>query len=246
MTHERRIFRGEFRDVPGSKGRQKWATAVAYNIVDEYGTVWLPACFDEALTTRMPTILYGHEWTDLDNVLGAGIDFRQTPGDVGPPGVDVLMEFANVPAAELAMKLLAGDATSRGAVLRDVSVGFDRYEWQTRNELSPELLAQGATEAMVRAGMDELSLVVRGAVPGAQIRGRRGAIDLDAVVEIAKKRAAGELTDAEAQAAVDLLAVGEPAKPPTIEPPAPPAPDPVIAAEADAALDLVLGRSRPR
>ena len=45
-TIERRIFRGEFRDVPGSDGRQKWATAVAYNVADEYGTLWLPNCFD--------------------------------------------------------------------------------------------------------------------------------------------------------------------------------------------------------
>lgn len=205
MKIERRTFRSEFRDVPGSNGRQKWATAVRYNVVDDYGTMWMPGVFDAALEERMPTILYGHDWYSLDHVLGSGVDFRQTPADVGPPGVDVLMEFVDVDAAELAMKLLAPDATSRGPVLRDVSVGFDRYEWLTRDKLSKEQVAEGAMEAMVRAGMDELSLVVRGAVPGAQVRSR-GALDLDAVVEIAKRKAAGELSDAEAQAAVDLLA----------------------------------------
>lgn len=248
MTIERRVFRGEFRDVPGSNGRQKWATAVAYNVADEYKTLWLPGCFDEALEERMPTILYGHDWGNLEHVLGSGIDYRQTPVDVGPAGVDVLIEFADVPSADLAMKLLDQAATSRGAVLRDVSVGFERREWRTRNELSAELLALGAEEAMVRAGMDELSLVVRGAVPGAQVRGRRGAVDLDAVVEIARRRAAGELTEAEAQAAVDLLA-GEQAQQPApkaeepVEEP-PPAAD--FTAEIDAALDTALGRSARR
>lgn len=245
---ERRIFRGEFRDVPGSKGRQKWATAVTYGTVDSYGTTWLPGVFDEALAERMPTILYGHDWYNLEHVLGSGIDFRQTPDEAGPPGVDVLMEFAeDVPAADLAVRLLAPNATSKGPVLRDVSVGFDRYEWITREALSAEQLQAGATEAMVRAGMDELSLVVRGAVPGAQVRGRRGALDLEAVVEIAKKRAAGELTDAEAQAALDLLAGTEP---PAGDPPAGDPPtttteiDAALDAELDAALDVALGRSR--
>lgn len=171
-TIERRIFRGEFRDVPGSNGRQKWATAVAYNVTDDYGTTWLPGVFDEALSERMPTVLYGHDWGTLDHVLGSGIDFRQTPSDVGPPGVDVLIEFADVPAADLAMRLLSPKATSRGPVLRDVSVGFERREWVRRDKLTAEQLADGAEEAMVRAGMDELSLVVRGAVPGAQVQPR--------------------------------------------------------------------------
>ena len=177
MTRERRIFRGEFRDVPGSDGRQKWATAVTYNTVDTYGTLWRPGVFDEALGERMPVILYGHDWSSLNHVLGAGIDWRQTPADVGPPGVDVLIEFlADDEHAARAMKLLAKDATSAGPVLRDVSVGFERREWARRSDLTAEELKIGAEEAMIRAGMDELSLVVAGAVPGAQVRSASGAL----------------------------------------------------------------------
>jgi len=248
MSIERRIFRGEFRDVPGSNGRQKWATAVRYNVVDDYGTLWLPGVFDEALTERMPTVLYGHDWSNLEHVLGSGIDTRQTPTDVGPPGVDVLMEFADVPAADLAMKLLAPSATSRGAVLRDVSVGFERRTWLRRDKLTPEQLAMGAEEAMQSAGMDELSLVVRGAVPGAQVRGKRTGIALDDVVEIAKRKAAGELTDAEAQAAIDLLAGGDDgdgAPAPSGDGGDPPPSPPDLTADIDAALESI-GRSAPR
>jgi hypothetical protein len=240
MSIERRTFRSEFRDVPGSNGRQKWATAVAYNVADDYGTVWLPGVFDTALGERMPTILYGHDWYNLDHVLGRGVDFRQTPDDVGPPGVDVLMEFAEVEAAELAMKLLDQ------RVLSDVSVGFERREWLTRDKLPKELIEIGATEAMERAGMDELSLVVRGAVPGAQVRSRRGAVDLDAVVEIAKRKAAGELTDVEAQAALDLLAgpvVPATTEAPVVEEVVLEVPD--LTADIDAALESI-GRSARR
>lgn len=247
MTRERRIFRGEFRDVPGSNGRQKWATAVTYNTVDTYGTLWRPGVFDEALGERMPVVLYGHDWSSLNHVLGAGIDWRQTPADVGPAGVDVLIEFlADDEHAERAMRLLAKDATSAGPVLRDVSVGFERREWARRSDLTADELKMGAEEAMIRAGMDELSLVVAGAVPGAQVRSALGAVDLDAVVEIARRKAAGDLTDAEARAALDLLA-GAPTAPSDDEGdeelPLAAELDADLDAALDAALDLAL-RSR--
>lgn len=166
-TLERRMFATEFRDVPGSDGRQRWATAVTYNRPDDFRTIWLPGCFNAGLTERMPTILYGHDWYDLSHVLGQGVDFRD-----GPDGVDVLIEFADpeqVPSSRLAMALTANP----NPILRDVSVGFDRQEWRTKDQLTPEQLALGGEEAMQRAIMDELSIVVRGAVPGASLRGRR-------------------------------------------------------------------------
>lgn len=209
MKIERRVYRTEFRDVPGSNGRQKWATAVTYNTVDEYGTIWLPGVFDEALGERMPTMLYGHDWHNLNHVLGKGIDKRSTPADVGPPGVDVLLEFDDpefVPMVRQAMWQVDNKTLS------DVSVGFERREWVMRDKLSAEQLAAGATEQMVRAGMDELSIVVRGAVLGAQFRSRRaagGTIDVDAAVELARRVNAGELSQEDARTTLELLADGD-------------------------------------
>jgi hypothetical protein len=87
-------------------------------------------------------------------------------------------------------------------------------------------------------------------VPGAQMRtARRGAkvVDLDAVVEIAKRKAAGELTDAEASAALDLLAgVETTGEAPAASADAAAADEAAIEAlhaEGDAALALI-GRSR--
>jgi len=248
MTIERRVRPTQFRDVKGST-RQKWATAVTYDTVDDFGTIWLPGVFDKALSERMPTMLYGHDWENLSHVLGKGIDTRQTPVDVGPAGVDVLLEFDDpeyVPMVRQAMYQV------ENKTLRDVSVGFVREEWLRAGDLSQEQRSMGAKEAMQSAGLDELSLVVRGAVTGAQIRGRRGkgTVDLDAVLEIAKRKAAGELTDEEAKAAVDLLAgpdeqgpEGTPPPPATEDEPDPGAED--LDDDLEAALALI-GRSAPR
>lgn len=234
MTIERRVFPLEMREaIAGSNGRQRWATAVTYGTVDSYGTTWVPGVFTEALAERMPTVLYGHDWWNLDHVLGQGIDSREKDY-----GVDVLIEYADpeiIEAARIAMALTTGDRP----VLRDVSVGFERREWRGGKELEPNEIALGAVESMVKAGMDELSIVVRGAVPGASMRSRarRGVVDLEAVMEIARRKTAGELSDAEAQAAVDLLAVEGGG-----EPPAKVDDEPADHSELDAELDAALDR----
>lgn len=247
MALERRIRTTQFRDVRGSD-RQKWATAVTYDTVDDFGTIWLPGVFDKALTERMPTMLYGHDWENLSHVLGKGIDHRQTPVDVGPPGVDVLLEFDDpeyVPMVRQAMWQV------EHKTLKDVSVGFVREEWLRSADLTQEQRSMGGKEAMQSAGMDDLSLVVRGAVAGAQIRGRRGkgTVDLDAVLEIAKRKAAGELTDEEAKAAIDLLVDGDPDEAPEGDEKPPPneQPEPVedLTEDIDNALALI-GRSAGR
>lgn len=230
---ERRVYRTEFRDVPGSHGRQRWATAVTYGGADQYGTLWLPSCFNAGLEERMPTILYGHDWTSLEHVLGQGIDYQDTP-----EGCQVLIEFADpelVSGARLAMTLSAPP----NPILSDVSVGFDRQEWTALDDLTAEQRAAGAKEAMVRAQMDELSLVIRGAVNGAQMRDRRSwvidgtvltepvqpaepvratkplevhvgnsTIDIDALIALAKRKAAGDIDDRQIRAALEIIESG--------------------------------------
>jgi len=75
----------------------------------------------------------------------------------------------------------------------------------------------------------------------------RGLNDMhfDAVVEIAKRKAAGELTDEQAQAAVDLLGAGGTPPTPAVEEEAPAGPtEAEMMALADEGLAAVLGRSR--
>ena len=62
------------------------------------------------------------------------------------------------------------------------------------------------------ADLDEVSLVLRGAVPGAKVVAYRSgervaSVPIDAVTELARKVNAGEISEDEAQTALGLLAV---------------------------------------
>lgn len=150
-------------EVRGSKGRQRWATAVTYNTgPDDYGTLWRPGCFRASLERQGPVVLWGHDWSSIDSVLGRVVDHRETT-----TGQDVLIGFADpsqVPASRKAMELVAS------GVITDVSVGFRRIRWHTRSELSASDRQAGAEEAILEADLDEISLVAKGAVKGAQFR----------------------------------------------------------------------------
>jgi hypothetical protein len=124
-----------------------------------------------------------------------------------------------------------------------VSVGFWRLADRTADD--------GVTE-IVKGDLDEVSVVLRGAVPGSRILAVRSArtgeqVDLDAVVAIAAKKAAGEIDQATADEALAMLSS------PPATPPAPSTEDgtdgdePELVdalAEADAALATLTDRSR--
>lgn len=223
--------RAEIRAVPDGDGRTFEALAVAYGIVDDYGTRFLPGVFNDSLKVRMPVLAWGHDWREP---IGRVTDWRET--DEGLFITGRLSDPEAVPRARQAMAQL------RDGDLTDVSVGFMRLADQTAED--------GVTE-IVRGELDEVSLVLRGAVPGSRVMSvrtsTRGAIDLEAVLEIAKRKAAGDLSAEEAQAAVDLLAADpKPAaaveEPPVEEEPVEPVPDPELDAalvDADAALALI-------
>ncbi|HWL44212.1 MAG TPA: HK97 family phage prohead protease [Ilumatobacter sp.] len=188
-TLERRTRSLELREeVRGSNGRQRWATAVTYRTVDSYGTTWSPGVFRKALAERMPVILYGHDWNSIDSVLGKGIDSRERDY-----GVDVLMEFADpnkIPAARTAIHLVADK------ILTDVSVGFMRLAWRDGGDLTAAEHKLGAKEAIDEAVMDELSLVVVGAVPGAAVRRRTGQSQVERVLAEVRGRRPNTVPDA--------------------------------------------------
>jgi HK97 family phage prohead protease len=205
-------------------------------VVDDYGTVWLPDVFDESLAARGPVLAWAHDWSDP---LGPMTDYRT--GEGGPEIDFVFSDFEAVPQARRAHAQVA-DGT-----IRDCSVGFMRSEWRDATDTDKETWP-GVREVITKAALDEVSLVLRGAVPGAEVLAvRSGELDTDAFMEIARRKAAGELTDAEAKAAVELLAAldVEPGEEPP--PPAEPTPEELAEAEAldadaTAAIDAVLDR----
>lgn len=196
MTRKRETRRAELRaaEIDGKPGVT--LKVITPGVVDDYGTVWTPDVFDEALATRGPVLCWSHDWSEP---LGPMAAYRTGSGG---PDIDFLFsDFDAVPMARRAHAQVA-DGT-----IVDCSVGFTRAEWRDATE-SDKQQWPGAREVITKAGLDEVSLVLRGAVPGAKVlavRSSGATVDVDAVVELARRVTAGELTQEEAQAAIGLL-----------------------------------------
>lgn len=171
------------------------------NVVDDYGSVFMPDTFDTSLGQRAPVLCWSHRW---DEPLGPYVDHRM--GADGAPEVDfAFSDFEAVPMARRAHAQVA-DGT-----IADCSVGFSNTERRSPTK-DEEKRWPGVREVITSADLDEVSLVLRGAVPGAKVlavRSSGGTIDVDAAVELARRVNAGELTQEDARVAIELLAAEE-------------------------------------
>ena len=243
MTRKRETRRAQIRaaEVGGKPGVT--LKVITPGVADDYGTIWTPDVFDEALAKRGPVLCWSHDWSDP---LGPMAEYRT--GDGGPEIDFTFSDFEAVPQARRA------HAQVEDGTITDCSVGFSRSEWREATDADIKKWP-GAREVITKAELDEVSLVLRGAVPGAKVLSVRSSaeVDLDAVVALAKRVAAGELTAEEAKVAVDLLG-GDPEEgdgedPPVVPPVEPEPPDEFDAeldAQLDAALGVALGRSARR
>lgn len=206
MNREIRTFASveiESRDDSGTPGVS--LQVIKPGVVDDYGSVWKAGAFDASLESRLPVLCWGHDWT---NPLGPGVGFR-----TGRNGPIVDFNFSNFDAVPEARR---AHAQVKDGTIGDCSVGFSGTE---RRDPTDEERSKypGVREVITKANLDEVSLVLRGAVPGAKVLAVRSArmsngatVDMDAVLELARLNADGALTDAEADNAMRLLAVGEP------------------------------------
>lgn len=233
MTTTRNHLRGEVRAVADDGTIE--ILAVAYGITDDYGTQFQPGTFTESLDERLPVIAWAHSW---DEPIGKALAYREA--DEGLYLTARLDIGQGIPRADQAYAQL------RSGTLTDVSVGFMR---QTSED-------KGDYVMITKGELDEVSVVLRGAVPGAKVlavrSGRTGEkVDLDAVVAIAAKKAAGEIDQATADEALAMLSSpGDGAPDPTVGTVTGGEPDPLpelveAQAEADAALATLTDRSRP-
>ncbi len=177
--------------------------AITPNIVDDYGSVFTPDCFDRSLGQRAPVLCWAHDWSDpIGHATG------HTTSDAGPRVSFAFDDFEAVPTARRA------HAQVSSGTITDCSVGFSNTK---RRDPTDDELAQwpGVREVIFEADLDEVSLVLRGAVPGAKVVAYRGAgqravtVPIDAVTELARKVNAGELTEEDAMTALDLLGVDD-------------------------------------
>ena len=182
--------------------RQFVARVLQYNVIDDYGTIWLPGCFDDSLAVRMPRVAWAHQWSEP---IGVYTEVVKNDGKV----LDLLGQLDDFDAVPRARQCYA---QMQSGTIDQFSVGFTRQKWTNVDDEAKR--AAGAYEEMVKALLDEASPVLVGAVPGTAlvaVRAARGKVDLDAVVELARRVKSGDLTLEEADEAVRLLADADPA-----------------------------------
>lgn len=184
----RRALGGQVRAAVAEDGRHTVTLqAIRPGVVDDYGSVWMADAFDRSLGERLPTLCWSHDWADP---IGHGLDYQTT--DEGPVVRFAFDDFDAVPRARQAF------AQTKSGTIRDCSVGFSKVE---RRDPTDDELTQypGVREVILSARMDELSLVLAGAVPGAQVVGVRMAnvdapVSREAVARLLARLATGEFT----------------------------------------------------
>lgn len=171
------------------------AVVLAYNVIDDYNTRFRPGCFAESLEERLPRMVWAHRW---DDPVGRWVDYRDTNTELTLIGE--LDDFDAVPRARQASAQLAS------GTIDQFSVGFMRLADEL---VDPEDVdGQRGVVDITKGQLDEASLVLVGAVPGTKLLAVRSGLMVpeNAVVDLAKKVQAGEMTKEEAKVALDLLA----------------------------------------
>lgn len=147
----------QVRTIDNKPGRFA-ARVIHYDVVDDYRTLFAPKVFEQSLQARMPRIVWGHDWTDP---IGRWTDREDTPKYldlIGDLDLDMIME--NMPAVPRAHQAYA---QLQSGTIDQFSVGF-------MPEDGEEQLIDGVSYfRFTRARLDEVSLVLVGAVPNTEL-----------------------------------------------------------------------------
>lgn len=198
---------GEVRAVTEEGGvRTVTLHCIRPGVVDDYGSLWMADTFDESLAERLPTLCWSHDWSDP---LGSGVDFR-TSAD----GPDVIFEFDDfdaVPMARRAWAQCRPKANGGPPTIRDCSVGFSNAQRRDPTEAERKQYP-GIREVIYKADLDEVSLVLRGAVPGAKVLAVRDGevVSKTVAAQIITKLGAGDIDLADALTELKRVAIDDP------------------------------------
>jgi HK97 family phage prohead protease len=201
MTIERRALRPTEVRVDSANPRIFEADVLTYGVIDSYRTIFDSGVFDESLAEHLPKITWGHEWTDP---IGRYVDYKniEARSKDQPARLRLIGELDDFDAVPRAYQ---ASAQLKSGTIDQFSVGFHRNEGGTYED------DDGITHFR-SAGLDEVALVLVGAVPGTKLvsvrsaRGERRQVPEEYVIDLAKKVAAGEMTKEAAAIAVDLAA----------------------------------------
>lgn len=178
MTEHRLIRGGTVRATTAPDGaRTVIARVVTYGVRDSYDTIFDAGCFSESLRQKWPVFVWAHEWSEpigravevvRDDDTALALRFR-------------LDDPATVPRAGQAF------AQMKSGTLDEFSVGFQRISSYQDDE--------GITH-FAKARLDEVSVVLAGAVPGTEllaVRSKRATGD-DWYARLRRDLRAGRIT----------------------------------------------------
>ena len=140
-----------FRALDDKQGRFQ-ARVMHYDVVDDYRTLFAPGLFRESLEARLPRVVWAHDWAEP---LGRYIDYDDTATHLDLIGE--FDDFDDVPRARQAYAQL------KSGTIDEFSVGFMPLDGE-------EIQRDGDYYfRFTRARLDEVSLVLAGAVPNTQL-----------------------------------------------------------------------------
>lgn len=213
---------GQVRDMDEKTGRFA-ATVLHYDTEDDYGSEMAPRMFEESLRARLPRVVWGHDWTDPIGRYTAYEDSAQKLDLIGQLDLGMIENWSSdgevllssqpaVPRAHQAYAQMASGTVDQ------LSVGF----WP----IDGDEVKRGERYVFrfTKGRLDEVSLVLVGAVPGTQILAMRSApiivrapqpmISKDAASAIILDLHGGRIDLADALQAIKQTALNEAADPP--------------------------------
>lgn len=179
-VHELRSYRVEFRDLD-TKKREVTIVPMVYDVEDDYSTTWAPGVFTDSLSSgRVVPYVWAHDWAEP---IGKMLDYTDTAAELQ---MRMKLDDPNyVPRAKQALYQLENRTVS------EHSVGFTRREW-----LNKPTDDDPWAERMLKADLDEVSVVLAGAVPGTKtldVRCGRAYLDRNVAERAVRSLAAGDM-----------------------------------------------------
>jgi HK97 family phage prohead protease len=173
-----------------------------YNTLDDYKTEFAPGVFNDSMAEFMPRITWGHDWHDP---LGRWTAYEETDLKY----LDLVGEFDDFDAVPRARQAYA---QLRSGTISQFSVGFMPQAYERDEETD--------VIRFTRARLDEVALVIVGAVPGTELLAIRNrphitirstVLPMEVATDILVKLSQGDLdlTDALVQVKERAVAVEE-------------------------------------
>jgi HK97 family phage prohead protease len=230
---DRHVPVAEFRAIKDAKPGTFEAIVMRYNVLDDYRTMFAPKTFTDSLNARLPRIVWGHDWTDPVGRWVDADDNRSRMKLRGELDLDMINELHQpaVPRAHQAYSQL------QSGTIDQFSVGFQPEDGEVVEEADDYFFR------FTRARLDEVSLVLVGAVPNTQLVGVRSfhflrngplVISKDKAAEILLKMQTGQVDLVEAlQEIKDAEEIQETPEPEPEPQPEEPTPAPEAAPEPE-------------